>query len=80
MIPHPLPPWMDDGLCAQADPELFFPEGRKPNDAAAKMLCFGCVVRRECLAYALRRGEPHGVWGGLNEQERSALLAERAAA
>jgi len=47
--------------------------------AEAKAVCAGCRVRRECLAFALRTHQIHGVWGDLTEQERfqptSATLA-----
>jgi WhiB family redox-sensing transcriptional regulator len=50
-------------LPCQSDPELFFAE--KPQDIwQAKSLCRRCPVRRACLAGALERGEPWGVWGG----------------
>jgi WhiB family transcriptional regulator, redox-sensing transcriptional regulator len=59
---------------ASADPELFFPissSGPSLAQAAnAKAVCAGCEVRRECLAFALRTHQVHGVWGGLTEQER----------
>jgi WhiB family redox-sensing transcriptional regulator len=49
--------------CRREDPELFFAES--PSDVElAKSLCGGCPVRAECLAGALERREPWGVWGG----------------
>lgn len=49
--------------CRRENPELFFAES--PADVeAAKALCLGCPVRRACLAGALDRREPWGVWGG----------------
>jgi WhiB family redox-sensing transcriptional regulator len=49
--------------CLSADPELFFPE--TPGDVErAKSLCRNCPVRPDCLAGALERREPWGVWGG----------------
>ncbi|MGF1663341.1 MAG: WhiB family transcriptional regulator [Kineosporiaceae bacterium] len=61
--------WRWDALCAQTDPEAFFPEkGQSP--AAAKRVCRACPVRLPCLAFALAANERHGVWGGLSEQER----------
>lgn len=49
--------------CRVNDPELFFAES--PADVeTAKALCLGCPVRQECLAGALERAEPWGVWGG----------------
>ena len=49
--------------CHVHDPELWFAESPADLDRA-KALCATCPVRRECLAGALRRGEPCGVWGG----------------
>ena len=49
--------------CRNEDPELYFAES--PADVElAKSLCQACPVRAECLAGALERGEPWGVWGG----------------
>jgi WhiB family transcriptional regulator, redox-sensing transcriptional regulator len=60
--------------CQFADPELFFPisaaGGSIGQAQAAKRVCAQCVVRTECLAFALRTGQMHGIWGGLTEQER----------
>lgn len=64
--------WRDGGLCAQTDPEVFFPEkGSSPN--LAKQVCQACPVRTECLEYALERSIRFGVWGGLTERERRRL-------
>jgi WhiB family transcriptional regulator, redox-sensing transcriptional regulator len=72
--------WRRGAACLSADPELFFPisytGASLQQVAAAKAICAGCPVRRECLAFA-QRGEPHGIWGGLTEQERES--ASRAA-
>jgi len=67
-----LPNWQERGLCAQTDPEAFFPEkGGSPKDA--KKVCLGCDVRGECLQYALANDERFGIWGGLSERERRKL-------
>ena len=63
------PAWTVDALCAQVDPELFYPEVGAPN-RDAKAVCAGCEVRSECLAYALAHRERFGVWGGTTERER----------
>lgn len=64
-------PWQNYGLCAQTDPDAFFPE--KGGDVRpAKRICVNCPVRPDCLEYALEHGE-RGVWGGLSEQERRKL-------
>jgi len=68
--------WQDRANCLGVDPDLFFPE-RGASTREAKEVCRGCEVRMECLEYALRIREPHGVWGGLNELERRVLVRER---
>lgn len=66
--------WRLLAACRSADPDLFFPvseSGRSLEQvAAAKAVCSGCQVRRECLAFALAAGEVHGIWGGRSERER----------
>ena len=68
--------WQIQANCMGVDPDLFFPE-RGASTREAKEVCRGCVVREDCLEYALRIREPHGIWGGLNEFERRAILATR---
>jgi WhiB family redox-sensing transcriptional regulator len=64
--------WQTDALCAQTDPEAFFPEkGGSTRDA--KRICSSCDVRSECLEYALQNDERFGIWGGLSERERRKL-------
>lgn len=64
--------WTRDALCAQVDPDAFFPEaGAHARDA--KRVCGACPVRAECLSSALARGERHGIWGGLSPWERRKL-------
>ncbi|MDN5791377.1 MAG: WhiB family transcriptional regulator [Micrococcales bacterium] len=64
--------WQDHSLCAQTDPEAFFPEkGGSTRDA--KKVCVECPVRQECLEYALANDERFGIWGGLSERERRRL-------
>ena len=66
-------PWMDRAVCAQTDPDLFFPE-KNGNAAPARRICGTCPVAGECLEYALANRETHGVWGGLTPLERRKLL------
>ena len=66
------PWWWFAGLCAQTDPELFFPE-KGGSVREAKRVCAACPVRAQCLAHALAHGERYGVWGGLSEPERRRL-------
>jgi WhiB family redox-sensing transcriptional regulator len=60
---------------------MFFPPShferkadKEARESRAKRICSTCPVRRECLDYALRIREPHGIWGGLNETERRQIL------
>ncbi len=68
--------WMRDGLCAQTDPDSFFPDKGKSN-REAKQVCMSCPVRAECLEAALERNERFGVWGGMSERERRRVLRKR---
>lgn len=61
--------WQRDALCAQTDPEAFFPE-KGGSTREAKAVCESCTVRAECLEYALRHDERFGIWGGMSERER----------
>ena len=68
--------WRSAAACRSADPDLFFPisdSGPAREQAAeAKAICATCWVRRECLAFALRTRQVHGIWGGTTEHERTA--------
>jgi WhiB family redox-sensing transcriptional regulator len=64
--------WQERALCAQTDPEAFFPE-KGGSTREAKRICTGCEVRTECLEYALEHDERFGIWGGLSERERRRL-------
>ena len=66
------PDWQERALCAQTDPEAFFPE-KGGSTREAKRICSGCDVRAECLDYALAHDERFGIWGGLSERERRRL-------
>ena len=71
LVDNPLA-WQSDSLCAQTDPEAFFPEkGGSTRDA--KKICASCEVRVHCLEYALENDERFGIWGGLSERERRKL-------
>jgi len=64
--------WQEEALCAQTDPEAFFPE-KGGSTREAKRICVGCTVKAECLEYALGHDERFGIWGGLSERERRRL-------
>ena len=67
-----VPDWQERALCAETDPEAFFPE-KGGSTREAKRICAGCEVRAECLEYALAQDERFGIWGGLSERERRRL-------
>ena len=71
------PDWQAESLCAQTDPEAFFPE-KGGSTREAKRICSRCHVKTDCLRYALDRDERFGVWGGLSERERRALMRRAA--
>jgi WhiB family redox-sensing transcriptional regulator len=69
--------WQDLALCAETDPEAFFPE-KGGSTREAKRVCRNCEVRAECLDYALRHEIRHGIWGGMSERERRRLKRQAA--
>ena len=69
------PGWQDQALCAQTDPEAFFPD-KGGSTREAKRVCRSCEVRAECLEYALEHDERFGIWGGMSERERRRLKRE----
>lgn len=73
--------WIGSAACRRFDAELFFPVGSGPASAhqaaRAKAVCAYCPVAKECLAWALRNGKVHGIWGGLDTDERRALNRRR---
>ena len=71
--------WQSKANCMGVDPELFFPE-RGASTREAKEVCRGCMVREDCLEYALANGEKFGIWGGLSERERRKVRRARALA
>ena len=67
--------WTTRAACKGTDPDELFVQGAAQN--RAKLICRGCPVRTECLADALDNGIEFGVWGGMTERERTALLNRR---
>jgi len=67
--------WASRGACRTTDPDILFVQGAAQN--RAKAICMSCVVRTECLADALDNRIEFGVWGGMTERERRALLRRR---
>lgn len=67
--------WSQQAACRTTDPDELFVDGAAQN--RAKAVCSGCPVRTECLGHALDRRIEHGIWGGMTERERRALLRRR---
>ena len=77
--------WQDKAACKGMDPTIFFgPEHaetvkeKRDREDEAKAVCHTCQVKHDCLEYALDAKEAYGIWGGLTELERKALLRKRA--
>ena len=68
--------WQARANCMGVDPELFFPE-RGSSTREAKEVCRGCVVRIECLEFAIANSEKFGIWGGMSERERRRVRRAR---
>lgn len=71
--------WQRLANCLGVDPDLFFPE-RGASTREAKAVCRACVVREDCLEYAIVNSEKFGIWGGLSERERRRIRRARALA
>ena len=67
--------WAVDAACRESDPDALFVQGAAQNQA--KVICRSCPVRISCLADALDNRVEFGVWGGMTERERRALLRRR---
>jgi WhiB family redox-sensing transcriptional regulator len=70
---RPKGPIPDGGVCAETDPDLFFPDAGRTSRALKRLCKEVCDVREECLEGALARKEKYGIWGGLSESERKKL-------
>jgi len=67
--------WASRGACTTGDPDALFVQGAAQH--RAKIVCSACEVRTECLAEALDSRVEFGVWGGMTERERRAILRRR---
>ena len=73
--------WQTRAACRGPQAAIFFPpshverkEERLQRERTAKAICHSCPVEEECLDYAIRIREAHGIWGGRNESERKHIL------
>lgn len=67
--------WAASAACQQSTPDALFVRGAEQH--RAKLVCATCPVRAECLAEALDNRIEWGVWGGMTERERRAVLRKR---
>ncbi|WP_274919606.1 WhiB family transcriptional regulator [Streptomyces sp. WZ-12] len=67
--------WHEDAACRSADPDELFADSTRQN--RAKAICTDCPVRTKCLVEALDKRLDWGVWGGMTERERRALLRRK---
>jgi WhiB family redox-sensing transcriptional regulator len=72
VVPEGRPDWRDQALCAETDPDEFFPE-KGGSTRQAKAVCACCPVRRPCLEFALENDERSGIYGGMTGRERGRL-------
>lgn len=77
--------WQMKAACRGPQATVFFPpshverkDEKLTREGRAKAICADCLVRGDCLDYAIRIREPHGIWGGLNEVERKQIWERRA--
>lgn len=78
--PTDLAAWRTRAACRREDPELFFPVGTagpaRLQAEQAKAVCRRCQVTAECLTWAVRTGQQHGIWGGTTAEERRRIPLE----
>lgn len=79
--PYEPPAWHAHAACRRMGPSTFYAErgDSETRTGRAKLVCAACVVRAECLTYALEACERHGVWGGLTVNERKEVRMGRKA-
>ncbi|KAA0235167.1 MAG: WhiB family transcriptional regulator [Actinobacteria bacterium] len=82
-IAHSIEVWQVKAACRGPQAAVFFPppqferkDEKLDRERRAKAICAACTVREDCLEYAVRIREPHGIWGGLNETERKSMWPE----
>ena len=71
--------WQAIAACQDIETNVFFPSDSRGVEAARR-ICQNCVVKEECLDYALQTRQDHGVWGGASERERRRIGGQRARA
>lgn len=70
-------PNLPGALCAESDPDAWFPEGGQPGIAAVRVICAACPVAAPCLEWALEHYE-QGIWSGTTRHQRQEIRRQRA--
>ncbi len=68
--------WEDYANCLTEQPDTFFPTDGVGVEIA-KRICQNCVVKEECLEFALSTRQDHGVWGGMSERGRRLIIKQQ---
>ena len=68
--------WMTDAACRGHDADLWYPTAGLPS-AYALAICNACPVQQRCAEYAEVHRERHGVWGGMNAEQRNRRVRRR---
>ncbi|MFA5565151.1 MAG: WhiB family transcriptional regulator [Acidimicrobiia bacterium] len=75
--------WQVRAACRGPQKVVFYPPSqferkrdKLERERRAKKICSECSVRQACLDYALAIRDPHGIWGGLSENERQLLYSQ----
>jgi len=69
--------WRESARCRGLS-DIMYPENHNIRAVQlAKSICAECPVREQCLDYALRYNESHGIWGGMGERQRRAARYQR---
>jgi WhiB family transcriptional regulator, redox-sensing transcriptional regulator len=69
--------WMKDAACAETPDVNFYPEEGGGTYYAAQKVCNTCIVKEDCLEYALKYMETFGIWGGLGVRTRRRISKQR---
>jgi WhiB family redox-sensing transcriptional regulator len=69
--------WMEDAGCREAEPEQFYYENEQFQRKLVEQYCKLCLVKNQCLEYALAHEDRFGVWGGTTARQRKEILNKK---
>lgn len=69
---------IEQAICRQpgVDPDDWFRGSDTPRGRQAALACLSCPLKADCAAYALRKGMPYGIWGGMTPEDRQRYWAK----